>query len=272
MTHKSFDKSPKQQRAGDLEQLLTDYYGPPLKEQPLSSAAWMDVQEQLTRRRRVRLDGPSWLRRARRPIRLVPFYLQEALRNVAAEAHVQGWISPRLRYHLRRRRLLPTIGVSLLWPSAIHITFSRGFERMLEQDELDVLLASGLARYLCYLKPGQLIISRLLGLLVVIASLTSFWLAWKQVFSWPFWLALIVLLSSLVLAGWHKYRLALLADAQVVRWLGRERTCQGLQGLVTRSAHPRRTGWWAEPSLAVRARRVCAQPASTRSERLTTVH
>lgn len=271
MTHKHFDESPKQQQVGDLDQLLTDYYGPPLKEQPLPPAAWLDVQEQLTRRRRVRLHGPNWLARARRPRRLVPFYLQESLRNVVSEARTQDRISlPRLRYHLRRRRRLPTIDVSLWWPSAIHVTFSRGFERMLEQDELDFLLASGLARHLCYRRPGQLIISRLLGLLTIIASLVLIWLIWKQVFSWPLWLALIILLGSLALAGWHKYHLALLADARVVRWLGRERSCQGLQGLMARSAHPRRSGW-AEPSLAARARRVCTLPASTQIERLTTV-
>ncbi|GCE21176.1 hypothetical protein [Dictyobacter kobayashii] len=268
MTHNSFDNSPKQQPVSDLEQLLTDYYGPPLEEQPLSATSWMHVQQQLSRQRRW--SASSWLARGRRPARPVPFYLQEALSNVVREAHIQSRVPhPRLRYHPRRRRMLPTTSVSLWWPSAIHVTANRSFERILDQNELDVVLASGLARYLYYLKPGQRIVSWLCTLLALVASFSLVVMAWRQSFSWLFWLALAVTLSSLVLLGWHKCRLAFLADAEVAHWLGRERTCQGLHGLMARSAHPRRAGW-GEPSLAARARRVCNLPVSLDIERLTT--
>ena len=57
------------------------------------------------------------------------------------------------------------------------------------------------------------------------------------------------------------------ADAQVVKWLGRERTCRGLHALADRSRSPRR-GKWGEPSLAERIKRVCGTQVTIEEDRL----
>ncbi|GCE28729.1 hypothetical protein KDA_42130 [Dictyobacter alpinus] len=253
----SFRKPSEQQQPDeDVEQLLSVYYGPLLPEQPLAPAAWMNVREQLQRRRRVRLHIPSWPERARRPVRRIPVYVQESYTEIARGAHIrQRWPDPRLRYRLRRRGDLPRVRVALLWPRVIQLNAVRGRERILDQVELDVLLASGLARYLLSLRPLNQLISWLLILLGSAGLLSTIILVWHRQFAWSI-LPLLITVCAVVLLSSYQHRLTYQADALVARWLGRERTCRGLHGLATRSQHPRRPGW-STPSLTTRARRIC---------------
>ena len=61
--------------------------------------------------------------------------------------------------------------------------------------------------------------------------------------------------------------LAFRADAVVVQWLGRERTCRGLHALANRSRSPSRSKW-GEPSLAERIKRVCGKQVTIEEDRL----
>ncbi|GER91872.1 hypothetical protein KDW_60340 [Dictyobacter vulcani] len=249
----AFGRSPEpEQPLTDVEQVLSAYYGPPLDEQPLPPRTWMQLQQQLKRP----WYQPAWLARGRRPVRSAPMYIQEAYVEVARSADIRWRVpAPRLRYRLVRRGDLPTIRIAFLLPRAIRLTDVRGRQRILDQVELDVLLAGGLARYLLNRRPVNQLLSWLLCLLAAGAILSSIVLGWQQQLAWSLGLAL---LSACMFVLIHSYQrwLTFQADARVVSWLGRERTCEGLQGLASRSRHSRRPGW-GTPSLAARARRIC---------------
>jgi hypothetical protein len=138
------------------------------------------------------------------------------------------------------------------------------------QAELDVLLATGLARSVGARKPayrlGQFLLIGLL--LIACVALILFWLHHM-----PFVGFLVALVIS---AGttwiWHMQArsLAFYADRLMVFWLGRSRACRGLHALADRSRTPERKHW-GEPSIEERIERVCGSGVETRRNELTLV-
>ena len=136
--------------------------------------------------------------------------------------------------------------------------------------ELEVLLATGLARSL----RARTLTSTLVGLslagMVLLAGLTL-------IVCWLDHVPLVGVLLALVLgvlALWECQRqaraIAFQADTLVVRWLGRNQVCRGLHALAERSRRPRQRRW-GEPSLSERIERVCGTSVEARDDQLTLV-
>jgi hypothetical protein len=147
-------------------------------------------------------------------------------------------------------------------PSDAGITLGRA--------ELDVLLATGLARSLGARRPASKFgyFSQVGMLLLAGLALSVCWLSQLPLVGVPIALALGVL----SLWAWHRQAraIAFQADTLVVRWLGRSQVCRGLHGLAERSRRPRQRRW-GEPSLSERIERVCGAPVGARDDQLTLV-
>jgi hypothetical protein len=146
-------------------------------------------------------------------------------------------------------------------------------EETLTSSELDVLVASGLARYesmrrFAYMRARLVLISAFPLLLAGAAGIV-FWL--RNV---PFIVPLVgVLLCCFYVAlfwtlGRQARAMVREADTLMVQWIGRERACQGLRALAARSRHPAR-GRWNDLSLAERIQRICGTPAAREEEHYT---
>ncbi len=145
----------------------------------------------------------------------------------------------------------------------------------LEPAELDVLLATGLARYLHMRRPAYAI-KRFLGysLLLLVWAVVVWWF-WHPLmprFVLPIAIMLCIALYAVVLWQLHKQarRMALQADTLMVLWLGRGHVCRGLHALEKRSRNSSRRRW-GELSLAERIAHVCGTEAPMQHERLTLV-
>jgi len=138
------------------------------------------------------------------------------------------------------------------------------------QAELDVLLATGLARCVATRKPayrpGQLLLAGLLLIACVVFIL--FWIHHLPLVGFP----VTLLLCACVTWLWHiqARSLAFYADRLMVQWLGRSRACSGLHALADRSRTPERKRW-SEPSLEERIERVCGSGVESKSNQLTLV-
>src|ERR1700682_4840501 len=106
MNEQNFDTS-EQQEPFDLEQRLRAYYGPQLREQPLSQVSWQHLRLQLASqegtRRRHRFH---WHLRRRRSQAYVPTSIQEAFFRIAYEARIPATQSM-LRCSQKSRRHEP---------------------------------------------------------------------------------------------------------------------------------------------------------------------
>ena len=138
------------------------------------------------------------------------------------------------------------------------------------QAELDVLLATGLARSVGARKPayrlGQFLLAGLL--LIACVALILFWFHHMPLIGLP----VALLLCAGVTWLWHiqARSLAFYADRLMVFWLGRSRACRGLHALADRSRAPERKQW-SEPSLEERIERVCGSGVERKSNQLTLV-
>ena len=138
------------------------------------------------------------------------------------------------------------------------------------QTELDVLLATGLARSIVARKPayrlGQFLLVALL--LIACAALSLFWLHHMPFVGFP----VALLLGAVAAWLWHMQArsLAFHADRLMVWWWGRSRACRGLHALADRSRRPERKRW-SEPSLEERIERVCGAGVESKSNELTLV-
>jgi len=269
MKEQNLNKS-EQPEPFDLEQRLRAYYGPRLREQPLSQASWQHLRLQLgsqegTRRRRRFHWHP--LRRKSRAY--VPASIQEAFARIAYEARIPATQSM-LRCSQRPRRHEPAVRGS--WPGRRKIRLLLPLHTLttMEQAELDVLLATGLARSISARKPKYTLGRLLLAGLLVIACLTLilFWVHHMPLFG--FLIALLLCAGILWVAHTQARSLAFHADSLIVFWLGRSRVCSGLHALAGRSRTPGRRRW-NEPSLTERIERVCGTRVETRSNQLTLV-
>ncbi|GAC1384908.1 MAG: hypothetical protein NVSMB33_13680 [Ktedonobacteraceae bacterium] len=144
---------------------------------------------------------------------------------------------------------------------------------MEEAVELDVLLATGLARYLCMRKRTYTVPRLLLGgSLPFVCVLIVLYQHDIPHLSLPIAISLCIVLCALV--SWlfyvQKRQLIFRADTFIVLWLGRTRACEGLHALAGRSSSLARTRrQWSEPTLAERIQRVCGTRVSIEDERLT---
>ena len=268
MNEHDFDTN-EQAGSTDLEQRLRTYYGPQLREQPLSQASWQHVRLQLGAQ-----DGPRRRRRfqrlfaSRRSRAYVPASLQEAFARIVSEANIPSQVT--LRCSLQPRRQEPAVRSSWLGKRSIHLLLSIHTLTTMEHAELDVLLATGLARSVGARKPayrlGQFLLATLLLLAAV--ALILFWFHHMPLVGFP---------VALLLCGggawiWHlpARSLAFSADRLVVFWLGSSRACRGLHALADRSRTPERKRW-SEPSLEERIARVCGSRVESKSNQLTLV-
>jgi hypothetical protein len=266
-----FDKESRQEV--DLDQRLSAYYGPPLREQPLVSSSWQALCTQLPLRRSFKRQLMYMFRR--RPTRrdTVPTFIQDAFAHIAYEAQVP-YTSAMLASKLRFTDQIPHVQVSLLRRHPIRLILPLHVAHSMEPSELDVLLATGLARYLCMRKPAyavsRLLLSGIVPLLCVLLAL----LLLHGISHFMLLIATILCLGLGMVTLWLLHRqgrnMAFRADVLIVLWLGRGRACQGLHALA---AHKRGSmhKLWSEPTLAERIERVCGVQIAVEQERLTLV-
>ena len=256
----------------DIEELLSEYYGPGLREQPLSYISWERLKGQLGAQNR--LKGHAKLRKLKRPsLSVTPPYIQDAFVRIANEAHTSH-TSSLLECIFRAKPCEPSVNIKPLMRRSIRLTLPFEVEKSLERAELDVLLATGLARYLNVCRSIYVFIHLLLfifGFGILIASLgkivgelslTEFLIA--------ICLSSVGGLTILLLLRIQGRKLAFRVDRIIVNWLGRNQVCQGLHALADRSRKPNR-GKWNEPSLTERIERVCGTHIETRDHNLTLV-
>ena len=261
---------------GTLEERLGTFYGSTLPEQPLPVSSWSRLASQLPPRHHGRRwRRPKW-RFTRRPTtQALPFEMQERLAHIAFQANMLN-VAQNTQYTFKQRVDVPFVSVSLLKNRAIRLILPTQGGLSLSQAELDVLLASGVARYqnmrhVTYVVPRLLLSALLLLPLLTGAFMLVFW---RNV---PIVIALSLILSTcllniafLWLLGSQARRVARRADTLVVQWIGREQTCRGLHALATRSHTPSRKRW-GELSLDERIHAICYTPVAVEDERFTLV-
>jgi hypothetical protein len=270
MKEQNFDKS-EQPGPFDLEQRLTTYYGPQLREQPLSQASWQHLRLQLGLQEGTRRRGRfHWRLPHSRSRAYVPTFIQEAFARIAYEARIPATQSIMLRCSQRPRRHEPAVRGSWLGRRKIWLLLPLNALITMGQAELDVLLATGLARSIGARKPAYTLGRLLLAgtLLIACVTLILFWLHHMPFVGFP--VALLLCAGFLWLSHTQARSLAFHADTLIVLWLGRSRVCSGLHALADRSRTPGRRRW-GEPSLAERIERVCGTRVETRSNQLTLV-
>lgn len=269
MNEQNFGKS-EQQEPFDLEKRLIAYYGPQLPEQPLLPSSWqhlrhrLGVQEDIGRRRRFRGRLPRKRSRA-----FVPTSIQDAFARVAYEARVP-YRPSMLRCSLKPQGHEPAVRGSWLGRRKIRLLVPLNAVTTMGKAELDVLLATGLARSICVRKPVYTLGRLLLAGIVLIAcvALTLFWMHHMPLVGFP--LALALCASVVWFLHLQARSLAFRADALIIQWLGRAYVCSGLHALADRSRQPWRRRW-GEPSLAERIKRVCGTRVEAMRKELTLV-
>ena len=255
-----------------LDDRLRAYYGPALQEQPLPSSSWLRLRSQLgSQRSPGRQFRRGWRLHRFRGRRTVPAFIQDAFSRVTYEArlpYTSSILSCTFKFDVR----VPLVRVFFLGGRKIRLILPSDATQSVEPSELDVLLATGLARYLCMRKPpyaaSRLLLSSLIPLACIILLLP--WLYALPYYTFPIAIVLGLLLFAATLWLLHKQgrRMAIQADNLMVQWLGRGRACEGLHALANRSSTPSRSHW-GELSLEERIARVCGTRVRIEHERLT---
>ncbi|HWZ18368.1 MAG TPA: hypothetical protein VNW73_06190 [Ktedonobacteraceae bacterium] len=269
MKDQNFSKS-KQQEPFDLEKRLATFYDHQLREQPLSQASWQNLlhrlgsQEETKRRQRFSLHFPRKRSRV-----YVPTSIQDTFTRIAYEARIasrSSMLSFSLNPHIRE----PMVRYSRFCRRKIRLIFPLNAIATIGQSEIDVLLATGLARSICAHKPIYVLVRLILVSVVLIACLAMIlsWIHHVPLVGFPIAIALYV--SIVWLMQMQSRSIAFHADALMVLWLGRGRICNGLQALADHSRTPRRKRW-GEPSLAERIKRVCGTGVDVKNNDLTLV-
>jgi len=263
----------------NLDNRLATYYGQELQEQPLPEASWLRLKTRLEPQRsskRQRLwqwYKRSHLRRGsmRRHIhrRSMPANMKDAFSRLVFETRQMPPL-PALYCSFKAHMRVPTVRVSPLGRRNIKLILPSNEVRALEPSELDVLLATGLARRFYIRKPANILLQLLLmsvELFVCIALILS---VVHKASIYIFLIAIMLCIAMLGLLQIQGRRRAFKADVLVVQWLGRSRACQGLHALANRNRSRRRSRW-GEPSLAERIDRVCGTQVTSEANRLTLV-
>ena len=261
-----------EKRLSSLDERLSAYYGPALPPHQLSESAWLRLCAQLEQERRLPLyrAGMRWPGQMRvKRGQAAPEHLQTTFATLLSQVEYRR-PAPELRCTFSARPLQPRVRTSPLGRGQVRLILPEHNWLTLQELELEVLLASGLAR--C---SGA---SRALFVLVRALVIASFLLALTALpFTsadrrslWIFGLAFACCVAGACLISWQERALAFQGDRQAVQWLGRERVCQGLH-LLAEHDRPRRRPAWGEPSLAERIARVCGSSLKTKDEHLTLV-
>lgn len=269
---KHWNADDKRQRdGGDLDTRLAAYYGPQLREQPLSQVAWHDLSRQLKKRKK-NFPQQHW-RGWRRKRAILPASVQDACRRVASEIRSDRMatdLPSKVRCTYKTRMCEPRVYVSGLPGSAIRLFLPREQGQLIGKSELDMLIASGVARYHLASRSSY-VLTRLLLTCVALSGCIIALIASQQRLLLPgIASALLLWASSFLLMARQQRSMAFVADRLVVQWLGRGQTCQALHALADRSRTPRRPRW-GEPSLVERIERVCGTRMEEHNERLTLV-
>lgn len=271
MNEQNAGKTNMQQEPFDLEQRLTAYYGPPLREQPLAAASWQHLRLRLAsqadaRRRRGHFRWPHPRRRSRA---VIPASVQDALARITYEARIP-YSPSMIRCRVAPRVREPVTCGSWLGRRKIRLVMPIGAIATMGQAELDVLLATGLARSTCARKPTYTLGRLLLAVVALVTCITPV-LIWMRHLP-PVGLLISLALCAGVAWAWHTQACAIAfhADRLMVRWLGREHVCSGLHALADGSRAPGRRRW-GEPSLVERIERVCGTRVGARDDQLTLV-
>ncbi len=250
----------------DLESRLSAYYGPALPEQPLSYAAWQQLRLQLPPRPQPRRRLFRRLHFAHRR-QHIPASIREAWNTILYDAHCYYPVQM-LRYIPLKVGRMPGMRVNLWLRPRLDLFVSSDLQHASRSPvELDVLLATGLARFRLISKRFphlDLWFFLSFCLLVSVAALAC------MLFRLPLAAAVIVFLCCSLLLLWFRriylLRICYQADVLAVHWLGRERICQGLHALA-RYHHSRAS--WSEPSLASRILRICGTNSELGTQRMT---
>jgi len=179
--------------------------------------------------------------------------------------HEAGVSYPQSLLQCSYKARVPTVHVSSLGKHNIKLVLPSAAETVISQPELDVLVAAGLARYLCVRNPSNIMIRILIAIALLLASMASLNFMIQDRLATIISIAMI--LCTLWLLHAQGRRIAFRADGLIVQWLGREHTCRGLHALADRSRSPRRSRW-GEPSLAERIERVCGTQVTLEEDRL----
>ncbi|MDQ2714770.1 MAG: hypothetical protein M3Z08_07685 [Chloroflexota bacterium] len=268
------DRQRDQAPPASLEARLSTYYDIKVGEQPLPASSWLRLRHQLGRQQRFpfppQLIGREKRRRFRH-YRAAPQGMREAFLRIVYGAGLPYTASMlRCRYHTHLR--VPMTRISLIGRHKINLLLPPDAEQALGQASIDMVLATGLARYLCALRPASILIRLLLVVLALLFCAVPLLFGRQHLSLLLMLIAINSALLAVVLVLWHMQarRLAFQADTLVVQWLGRSRACQGLHTLADHSRHPRRRRW-GEPSLLERIDRICGTEARIEDERLTLV-
>jgi hypothetical protein len=248
MNEQNFDKS-KQQEPRDLEERLTAYYGPQLREQPLSQTSWQNVRLRLGTQESPE-PGRSfhWRFPRKRSRAYVPASIQDTFARIAYQARVPSRPSM-LRFTRKPRVSEPTVRSSWLGRRKIRLILPLNAVATLAPPTLGRLLLASVV---------------LVASLVIILS----WIHHVAFVGIPLAITLYALVTWLL--HLQARSIAFYADTLIVLWLGREHVCNGLHALSDRSPSPQRRRW-GEPSLAERIERVCGTRVEARENQLTLV-
>jgi hypothetical protein len=258
----------------NLDARLAEYYGPALLEQPLEASSWQVLRSQLGSRRPPRSRmARLWHFRCLTDRGRVPPFVQGAFARITNEARLPFSAST-LHCTTRPRLRVPEVRVSLLHRRHIRLSLPSAVEGTIEPAMLDVLLSTGLARYLKMRRPVYALPRLILFTVVPLAGIALALLRLIAIPLLPLLIAIGLFIVVSMLAFWlldrQRRLMAVSADSLMVQWLGRGRACQGLRALADRSRTPHRRRW-GELSLTERIARVCGTQVQLEYERLTLV-
>ena len=265
----------KQNHINDVDTRLRAYYGSPLPEQPLSSQAWKTLHQQLRPRYRTYLRGRGWhgfrgLRRNRASN--IPSFVQNSLERVMHEARWHQHV-PMLYCLVKGKVAEPSVRItSTLLPRkpALRVVLPIDAPITMQNVEMDVLLASGLARLLLMNRLKERMLRYVLACLFLMGCLLIVYsLLHRQLYP-EFPIAIVLCICILFVRAYTQRRRIFSADEILVYWLSRSRVCEGLHLLANRRHKPH---YWqmSEPSLEARIQRVCGTQVTSRNRDLTLV-
>ena len=166
-----------------LDERLSTYYGLTLPDQPLPASSWEHLSSQLSPRRTTRRWlRPTWRFAQHRGNDELPFDIQQRLTHVAYLANMRN-VAPRIRSTFTSSIDVPFVSVSPFNKRAIRLILPTQAGLTLSEAELDVLLASGFARYRL-IHRASYIMSQLLLFMILLLPLLAVILiplAWRNI-------------------------------------------------------------------------------------------
>ena len=265
-----------QHHTNDVDARLRTYYGPSLPEQPLSSEEWNTLHRQLRPRYRTYLKGRRWhglhgLRRNRTS--RIPSFVQDSLERVMHEARWHQHV-PTLYCLVKAKVAEPSLRItSTLLPgrAALRVVLPIDAPITMQNVEMDVLLASGLARLLLMNRLKDRVLCYGLACLFLIGCLLIVYSLLHTQFYPELPIAIVLLVCILFVRAYQQRRQVFSADEILVYWLSRSRVCEGLHLLANRRHTSHHWRQFSEPSLEERMKRVCGTQISSRNRDLTLV-